>query len=263
MDMFSYEYMRFALIAGLLVSILCPLIGNFLVLKRFSMIGDTLSHSAFAGVAAGLIFGITPTVSALIYTILSSLLIEYLRNKYSSYQEIVISIVLTLNIGIAIILASTGRTGTNINQYLFGSILTVSMTDILLLLAVLVICILFIKVKYNELLYSTFDEEGFKIHGINNTLLNYMFAALTGATVGVSIRITGLLVISSILVIPVASALNLKKGFKKTLFLSVVFGLFSVLGGLLISYFIDSAPGGTIAVTSVLLLIISLLIPKR
>ena len=258
-SMFNYQYMRYAFLSGILISILCPMLGNFIVLKRFSSVGDSLSHSAFAGVAAGLIFGFNPVASALIYTVISALLIEYLRNKYSSYQEIVISIVMTLNVGIAIILASTGKTATSINQYLFGSILTVTREDILIILSVLIITSLFIYFKYHELIYTTFDETGAAVHGISSKALNYILAALTGATVGVSMRIIGLLVVTSVLIIPVAAALNLKLGFLKTLISSIFAGLASVMIGLSLSYQLNSAPGGTIAVTSVIVLILTLL----
>ena len=126
------------------------------------------------------------------------------------------SIVMTFNIGIAIILASTGKIGTNITQFLFGSILTVTAFDLLMILGVMLVSLAFLYIYRHQLIYATFDEDGARINGIDVTKLNYLFAALTGATVGVSTRITGLLVISSILVIPTAAALNLRRGFFKT-----------------------------------------------
>ncbi len=257
--MLDYEFMRNALTAGFLISILCPLIGTFLVLKRFSMMGDTLSHSSFAGVTAGLIMGIAPGAASLVYTLLSALLIEYLRNKYQGYQEVVMSIVMTFNIGIAIILASTGKIGTNITQFLFGSILTVTAFDLLMILGVMLVSLAFLYIYRHQLIYATFDEDGARINGIDVTKLNYLFAALTGATVGVSTRITGLLVISSILVIPTAAALNLRRGFFKTLLSAMAFGIISVMGGIVLSYYMDSAPGGTIALASVAVLILTFL----
>lgn len=263
LEFLTYKYMQNAFMAGIMISILCPLLGTFVVLRRFSGVGDTLSHSAFAGVATGLLFSLNPTYSALTYTVLSALLLEYLRKKYSSYQEIVLAIVLTLNVGIAIIISSTGKLSTNINQFLFGSILTVSNQDIIVISIVLVLSLIFVILRYNQLVYITFDDIGAQVHGVKSSGLGYILAALTGATVGVSMRIIGLLVVSSILIIPVAGALNLKYGFKKTMISSVILGLLSVLSGLILSYFMNSAPGGTIAVVSVFLLIITLLIGRR
>ena len=260
--MLQYDFMRNALSAGFLIAILCPVIGTFLVLKRFSMMGDTLSHSAFAGVTIGFLFGMNPSVTSLIYTVFSALLIEYLRNRFKSYEEIVMSIVLTFNVGLAIILASRGKSG-NISSFLFGSILTVELMDLVLIALVTVVCLFFIRLYFDKLLYLTFDEEGAIISGIPVKTLNFIFVALTGAAVGVSIRITGLLVISSILVLPVATALNLKKGFKTTLLLAVLFGIIAVLAGIISSYYLDTAPGGTIAIMSVVVLIASFIFRRK
>lgn len=260
--MLQYDFMRNALSAGFLIALLCPVIGAFLVLKRFSMMGDTLSHSAFAGVALGYFVGLNPSVASLIYTVAAALFIEYLRNRFRSYEEVVMSIVMTFNVGLAIILASRGSTG-NITAFLFGSILTVELADLALIALVTLISLVFIRVFYNQLLYMTFDEEGAEISNIPVRTLNYLFMAVTGAAVGVSIRVTGLLVISSILVLPVAAALNLRRGFRSTLVWSVLFGLIAVLSGLVISYYIDSAPGGTIAIMSVLVLLASIVVRRR
>lgn len=259
--MLQYDFMRNALSAGFLIALLCPVIGAFLVLKRFSMMGDTLSHSAFAGVALGYFVGLNPSLASLIYTLLAAIFIEYLRNRFRSYEEVVMSIVLTFNVGLAIILASRGNAG-NITAFLFGSILTVEVTDLALIGLVTLISLVFIRVFYDQLLYITFDEEGAEISNIPVRRLNYLFMAVTGAAVGVSIRVTGLLVISSILVLPVAAALNLRQGFKKTLLFSVLFGLIAVMSGLVLSYYIDSAPGGTIAIMSVAVLLGSILFKR-
>ncbi|PKK39410.1 Zinc ABC transporter, inner membrane permease protein ZnuB [Clostridiaceae bacterium JG1575] len=260
--MLSYDFMRNALSAGFLVAILCPVVGTFLVLRRFSMMGDTLSHSAFAGVTLGLFLGINPSFASLFYTVASAVLIEWLRNRFKSYQEVVMAIVMTFNVGLAILIASRGRTA-GVNSFLFGSILTVEFKDLVLIAVVTFLCLCFIRLFYDQLLYVTFDEEGARISGIKVPLMNYLFTILAGAAVGVSIRITGLLVISSILVLPVAAAMNLHQGFRRTLFLSVLFGLIAVLTGLVLSYHADSAPGGTIALVSVACLLVSFLLRKR
>lgn len=257
--MFKYEFMRNAFMAGMLISVLCPVIGSFLVLKRFSLMGDTLSHSAFAGVASALFLGYNPGIFSLIYTIASAVAIEFLRKRFRSYQEVIMSVILTFNTGLAIVLASSRKIGTSINQFLFGSVLTVTRKDIILVAGVTAAVLLFVAVFYKKMLYSTFDEEGASIHGIKTERINYIFAVLTGATIGVSLRITGLLVISAVLVLPVAAALNLRRGFRDTLIISIVCGIITVVSGLLISYNFDLAPGGTIALVSVAVLLVSLI----
>ncbi|MBL4936664.1 metal ABC transporter permease [Clostridium sp. YIM B02515] len=258
--MLEYSFMQNALMAGILISVLCPLVGVFLVLRRYSMMGDTLSHSSFAGIAIGLIFGFNPLLSAFIFTSICGIIIEFLRNYYKKYAEIVMSIVLTFSIGVAILLISTGKSGANVNTYLFGSILTVSSSDLYLISILSVISIILLLFLYNKMLYITFDEEGASITGINVKLINYIFILLVGATIAVSIRIMGILVISSMIVIPVASALQLNKGFKSTLLYSILFGFIDIILGLVSSYYINSAPGGTIALVSVIVLVIVLVV---
>lgn len=260
--MLQYEFMRNALLAGVMVSILCPFVGLFLVLKRYSMMGDTLSHASFAGISLGLIAGFNPILTSFLFTSACGLLIEYLRSYYKKYAELVMSIVLTLSIGIAIIIISTGKAGTNVNAILFGSILTVSKTDLTWMLAISVLSLLCISFLYNKLVYTTFDEEGAKISGIRTSVVNYIFTLIVGATISVSIRILGVLVISSMIVVPVATALQLNVGFKKTLILSIIFGFIDIFIGLISSYYINSAPGGTIAITSVIVLMLVILLKK-
>lgn len=258
--MFQLNFMQNAFLAGLIISILCPLIGHFLVLRRYSMIGDTLSHSSLAGVAIGLVIGANPMITAFLFTTLCAVIIEFLRGYYKKYAELVMSIVLTLSLGIAILLISSGKASAKVNSYLFGSILTVSNQDILVIFIVGIICIVTLILLYNKLVYITFDEEGAKTAGIKVKLINYIFTILVGATISMSIRIMGILVISSIIVVPVATAMQIKKGFKTTLLLSIFFGMFDILFGLLLSYYVNSAPGGTIALTSVFTLFIVIII---
>lgn len=254
--MLQYSFMQNAFMVSILISILCPFIGVFLVLKRHSMMGDTLAHSSFAGVAIGLMFNFNPIVSSFIFTSICGALIELLRYYYKKYAELILVITLTLSVGIAITLISTGNIGANINTYLFGSILTVSTEELFTVFILSIVSVITLIILYNKLVYITFDEEGAKIAGIKVTLINYIFSLLVAATISVSIRIIGILVLSSMLAVPVATALQLKKSFKFTLILSIIFGFIDVMVGLIASYYINSAPGGTIALTSVFLLVL-------
>jgi zinc transport system permease protein len=254
--------MQNAFLAAIFISILCPLVGVFLVLKRYSMMGDTLAHSSFAGVAIGLVFGFNPILSAFIFTSICGLLIEYLRDYYKKYAELILSIILTFSIGVGITLISTGKAGGNVNTYLFGSILTVTKYDLMVMLILSVISIFTLYFLYNKLVYITFDEEGARVSGINYKFINYIFALLVGATISVSIRIMGILVMSSMIALPVATSLQFNKGFKDTLILSLCFGFLDIIVGLILSYFINCAPGGTIALISVFVLLIVIFMKK-
>ncbi|MBN1044437.1 MULTISPECIES: metal ABC transporter permease [unclassified Clostridium] len=257
--MFELSFMQNAFMAGIIVAILCPFIGLFIVLRRNSMIGDTLSHSSFAGVAIGLVIGTNPIITAFLFTSLCAIIIEFLRDYYKKYSELVMSIVLTLSLGIAIILVSSGKAVAKVDSFLFGSILTVTKSDILLIALIGTVCIILLLIIYNKLIYVTFDESGAKTVGINVKLINYIFTLLVGATISLSIQIMGILVVSSIMVVPVATAMQLKKGFNKTLIFSIIFGLIDVILGLVLSYYLNSAPGGTIALTSVIMLMLTLI----
>ncbi|MGL5821554.1 MAG: metal ABC transporter permease [Sarcina sp.] len=261
--MFQIEFMRNAFIAGIIISLLCPCIGLFLVLKRYSMIGDTLSHSSFAGVAIGLVAGINPLITGFIFTTICAIIIEVLRSYFKKYSELVMSIILTFSLGIAIVLISSGKTSAKVDSFLFGSILTVSKSDLLLIAFVAIVCFIGIYLLYEKLVYTTFDEEGARVSGINTKLVNYIFTIMVGATISVSIRVMGILVISSIIVIPVATAMQFKKGFSTTLILSMCIGFVDIFVGLITSYIYDTAPGGTIALASVGILIISLIINRK
>lgn len=256
--MLQYAFMQNAIIAGIFISILCPAVGTFLVLKRYSMMGDTLSHSSFAGVAVGIVFGYNPIFTAFIFTSIAGLIIEFLRDYYKKYAELILVIVLTLSVGIAIVLISTGKASGNVNSYLFGSILTVSKNELYTVFILSIISVITLSILYNQLLYITFDENGAKVCKIKVKLINYLFTLLVGATISVSLRILGILVISSMIAMPVAASLQLHKGFKLTLIFSIIFGFLDIMGGLLLSYYINSAPGGTIALVSVLTLLVIL-----
>ncbi len=257
--MFEYSFMQNACIVALLISLVCPMIGMFLVLRRYSMIGDALSHASLAGVAVGLLIDVNPIISAFCLTSFFGVLIEALRNQFRRYAELVLIIVLSLSVGIAITIISAGLVHTNVESFLFGSILTVSSTDVWSVVILSIISLTTILWLYPQLVMITFDEDGARVAGVRVKLINYIFSILVAATISVSIRIVGILVISSLIALPVATALQLQKGFCRTLQFSVLFSFIDILTGLFVSYWIDAAPGGVTAITSVVLLLFVLL----
>jgi zinc transport system permease protein len=245
--MLQYSFMQNALIISILISIMCPIIGIFLVLRRYSMIGDTLAHSSLAGVAVGLMTGFNPILSAFLFTSLFGVIIEFLRYFYKKYAELILVIILSLSVGIAITIMSSGRAHANVESFLFGSILTVTLEDLITVFILTFISVITILILYNQLLFITFDEEGAKISGIKVKIINYVFSILVAATIAVSIRIVGVLVLSSLIALPVATALQFNKGFKATLFLSMAVSITDIILGIFISYYVDAAPGGVTA----------------
>ncbi|WP_297016573.1 metal ABC transporter permease [uncultured Dialister sp.] len=258
--MFSYSFIQNALFISLCIAILCPCIGIFLVLKRYSMIGDTLAHSSLAGVTLGLLFRDSPVLTSFIFTALAGLSIEFLRQYFKKYTDLILSIVLSISVGIAITLISSGHLHANADAYLFGSMLTVSPVDMAATAILSLLAVLLIAFNYHQLLYITYDEDASRIAGVHVKRLNYLFAFLVAAAISVSIRSVGILVITSMITLPVASALQLQKGFRATFLASLAYSFLSILGGFFISFYIGAAPGGVTALTAAFLLLLTLFV---
>lgn len=263
LELLNFEFMQRAFVAGLLVAVICPLIGTFVVVRRLSMIGDTLSHASLAGIAAGMLGGFYPLWGALVFSLAAAIGVEKLRKRFSQYAELSISIVLSASIGLAVVLISLAETfNADLLSYLFGSIIAVTMLDIYTILGLSVIILISVWLLYKEFFYMAFDEEGAELAGIPVSTLNIYFTALTAMTIVVSMRIVGILMVSSLIVVPVACSLLIAKSFKNTIFLSVIFALISVVVGLFTSYYLDLAPGGSIVLTSVFILIIVIAVKR-
>lgn len=254
--------MQNAFLVSLLIAILCPSIGIFLVLRRYSMIGDTLSHASLAGITIGLLFDQNPVLGAFVFTSISGALIEFLRGFFKKNTDLILSVVLALCVGIAITIISSGKLHTSADSFLFGSVLTVTASDTIMVLILSLVSVLTLILLYHQLIYISYDEEAAKIAGVKVKLLNYVFSILVASAISVTIRIVGVLVISSMIALPVASALQLGKGFKWTLIFSVIFSLIDIMLGLVLSYYLNVAPGGFTALVSVALLIAVMLYKK-
>lgn len=259
MTIFNYTFMQNAIFVSVFISILCPCIGIFLVLRRYSMIGDTLSHASLAGVTIGLLSNQNPILGAFIFTSICGALIEFLRSYFKKYTDLILTIVLSLSVGTAITIISSGKLHANADSFMFGSILTVTRFDMIMVLALSTISVLTLIFLYHQMIYIAYDEDAAKVAGVKVRLINYIFSILVAAAISVSIRIVGVLVLSSMIALPVATALQLEKGFKLTLIFSIVFSIVDIMSGLFISYYLNVAPGGFTALVSVAVLILVLL----
>lgn len=260
--MLQYEFMQRAFIVGILLAIIIPCIGIVVVLKRLSMVGDALSHTSLAGIAAGLILAINPVMGAIIATVLASLGIEFIRKKIPKYSEISIAIVMSAGVGLAGILSGFVGNSASFNSFLFGSIVAITDFEMYMVMGVsLVVMIVFILL-YKELMYISFDEESAKLTGIPVKTINFVFIILTALTVSIASRTVGALIVSSMIVIPVACAMRFSKSFKQTLILAVILAVIFTITGLTISFYMGLKPGGTIVITGVVFLIISMIIKR-
>ncbi len=246
-NIFQYGFIIRGLEAGIIVAIIAPLIGIFLVLRRYSLIADTLSHVSLAGIAIGLLLGLNPVLTALGVTIIASLGIEKLRNSKRIYGESALALFLSGSLALAIVLLSLAHGfNTNLFNYLFGSILTVTINDIYIIATLAVILIITLLLFYKELIFVSFDEDVAKVSGLPTRLINTILILLSAITVSLSIPIVGVLLIAALIVIPVVTALQLRQSFLKTIIYSEVISLFSVIAGIFVSFYFNLSTGGTI-----------------
>lgn len=258
LEMLEMEFMQRAWLAGLIMAVICPLIGSFLVLRRQSLIGDGLGHIAFAGVAGGALWGYSPVLSAAAATIIGALAIEKVRTRLSDASDMVLAIFFYSGMGLAVIFTGLNKDGGfNLGSILFGSLMTVSSKDLLIVTALGCCTVLFVMLFYRPLQYLTFDEVSAKVSGLPVERLNLLLALLTALTVALSMRIVGLLLVSAMMVIPVACALQTARSFATTIMQSMLYGLLTVFLGLTISYYANLAPGGTIVLTGTALFLLS------
>lgn len=250
--------------AGIAIGIIAPLIGMFLVVRRYSLLADTLAHTSLAGVAIGLLFRINPVLSAIVLSVIASLGIEQLRASRRVFSESVLALFLSGSLAVAVVILSLAK-GFNAGLfgYLFGSISTVSQTDVWVIVALAVMVFLNVVLLYKELFFVSFDEELAQASGLPVRRLNFTIVLLAAITVALSIRIVGVLLIGALMVIPVISAIQYGRGFRATLILSVIFSLLSVLVGLFASYYFNLASGGAIVLVALIIFLLSLAVSKK
>jgi len=263
-EMFSYDFMQRAFVAGLFIAVLASISGTFIVLKRYSLMSETLAHSALVGVAVGLVAGYNPLWVAVVVAVLSAWLIEYLRSSFSLYSDAILSIILSGSLALAVIIVSLGGAFNNsLFSYLFGSILSVSSEDVITIMVFGSISLALLLVFSKELYFITYDEEVAKTSGIKVKLLNFLLVTVVAIIIALSIRVVGSLLIGALMVIPTAAALQYRVGFKNTMLISLFFALFSVAFGMSLSFYFSLPSGATIVMSVIALFILSLIINRK
>ncbi|MGA9845261.1 MAG: metal ABC transporter permease [Nitrososphaeraceae archaeon] len=251
-EIFQFGFMQRALISGIAVAISCSVIGLFLVLRRQSLFGDALSHVAFGGIAIGLFINIYPIWTAFIVSVLAALGITKLRQSAKISADSAVAVLLSSGLAIGVVLIGlAGGFSLDLYSFLFGSILLISSQDQVMILIISAIVLAIMYKIYRKLMYVAFDEEQASVSGIDVAKLNYLFIILASVTVITSLRLVGVLLISSLIVIPNITAMTFGKGFKKTALISIIVAVLSVIGGIVTSYIMNLAPGGTIVIISV------------
>jgi zinc transport system permease protein len=248
---FDRDYMQLALAAGLVVGACAPLIGVFLVQKRVSLMGDGIGHLAFAGVAAGLVAGIWPIWTALLVAVAGALLVEWLRSRGRATGDLALALIFYGGIAAGVVLVSRSNGGSvNVLPYLFGSILTVSASDVRLVAALGLLIVVAMAVFGRALFAIVLDEESARVAGIPVDLANAVLAVLTAVTVVAAMRVVGVLLIAALMVLPVATGRIVARSFRGTVGVSVAVGVIAVVVGLAAARQWDLAPGGSIVLTA-------------
>ncbi|MEP0824454.1 MAG: metal ABC transporter permease [Nitrososphaera sp.] len=253
LEILQVTFVQRALITGVAIAVICSAVGIFLVLRRQSLFGDALSHMAFGGIAVGLISNVYPMWVAFGVSVLGALGVTKLRQSTKIPADSAVAVLLSSGLALGVVLVSLDDGGLSVNlfSFLFGSILLVTNEDILTILLITVGVLASIALLYRKLLYMSFDEEQARVSGLQVSKLSYLFIVIASITVIASIRLVGILLISSLIVIPSISAMMLGKGFKKTMLISISISVFSVVTGIIVSYAINAAPGGTIVLITI------------
>jgi zinc transport system permease protein len=265
-DIIHYAFLQRAILAGTLIAVLCSVLGVFLVLRRLSLIGDGLAHVTFGSVALALLFrfqSVYTAIAAIPCVLLSALGILKIAEKARIYGDAAIGIVSSLGIASGILLASlAGGFNVDLFSYLFGNILSISPAELLVTAALFVIVLLAVTFLYNDLFAITFDEELAATSGIRVDRINAILVLLTALTVVLAMKVVGIMLISALLILPAVSALQLARGFKTAIILSVCLGVTSVVGGIFASFILNLPTGATIIIINFLLFASAFLIRK-
>lgn len=261
LEIFQYGFMLRAFSAGAVIGIIAPLIGNFLVARRYALIADSLAHVSLAGVAIGLLTGIYPVYTALIVSVAVALVIEKLRASKRLSGDTALAIFLSGGLAVAVTLIGLARGfSVDLFAYLFGSITTVRSVDVWVIMALGLVVLFTLYALYKELFFISFDEEVAIVSGIPTRVLNSVLIIVTAVTVALSMRIVGVLLVGALMVIPVVAAMQIAKSFKRSVWLSMAFGLLSVMLGLFAAYYLNIPAGGAIVLLALVLLIASMLL---
>lgn len=266
-----HSFLRHAVLAGMLIGVIAPVIGVFLVVRRLSMIADALSHVTLTGIAFHMLLGkyfvfmaaLNPVFTGMLFSVLGSLGIERLRKVYKHYQELAIPIMLSTGVAFGVVFISLAN-GFNVDlfNFLFGSIIAIRRSDFITISIVTVIVLAVIILLYKELFSIAFDEEFARVSGLKRKVLNLVFIVLVAIVIASSMRIVGILLVSALMVLPVAASIRIANSFKQTFFYAILFGQISVSFGLFLSYAFNLAPGGTIVVLAFFILLGTILVQK-
>lgn len=259
----SFVFIQRALVVGALIALCCAFLGGFLVLRKLSLIGDGLAHVSFATVALALLLSASPLLVSIPLVTVASLAILTLSEKTGMHGDAAIGLVSSFSIAAGVLVASLAQ-GFNVDlmSFLFGSILVISHADVLISVALAVVILGAVILFYNQLFAVTYDEDFARVLGLNTQLINYMTAMLTAMTIALGIRVVGTMLISSLIVFPTVTALQVAKGFKSTIAIAAVVSVTCVVLGIFGSYVYNFPTGAVIVLLNAAMFLLSVGIRK-
>ncbi|MDH5811310.1 MAG: metal ABC transporter permease [Candidatus Methanomethylicaceae archaeon] len=254
MELLGYQFFQNAILGGIMAGFACAWIGLFLVLRKEAMIVDGVAHTAFGGVALGLLMGVDPLITALGISTVSVFGMSYMKRKGLAESDSAIALILAIGFSTGLIIISVaGGFSVDLFSYLFGSILTISRSDLLMILILGIVIVAFLMLLHRELLAITFDERSARMMGVPVNAISAMFNLIVAITITLSIKIIGIILVVALIVIPALTALQLRVSFSKTVASTIIIGLVSVVAGIIISSFYNVAASGIIVFTMVLI----------
>jgi zinc transport system permease protein len=255
----EHTFMVRALLAVILVSPLCAAMGVLVVNFRMAFFSDAISHSAFTGVALGVLFGVDPRITLVAFGVLVGLAIVVVRRGSSLSIDTVIGVLLSFAVALGIVIISAKKSLTrDLHAYLYGDVLTVSDNEILLIGLLALVCLIFLWLYFNDLFLVGVNESVAKAHGVKVKFLEYSYALLLALVVTMTIRIVGLLLVTAMLIVPAAAGRNFARSVRTMFWATVLTGLFAGITGLVSSYYLkDAASGGTIILVACIVFIFS------
>jgi zinc transport system permease protein len=249
--LFGFQFFQNALLGGTIAALACAWVGLFLILRKEAMIGDGIAHTAFGGIALGLFLGVNPLFTALLISVLAVFGISYMRKRGVAQSDSAIAVMMAVGFSTGLIIISlAGGFNVELFSFLFGSILTIDQTDLIIVSLLGISTILVLGIFYKELLSMTFDEGDARLIGIPVTPLSLAFNLLVAITIVLSIKVIGVILVVALLVLPGLSALQLNLSFKGTTLAAICFGTVSMFTGILLSSVYSVATSGVIVFTA-------------
>ncbi len=270
LELLQYGFMHRAILVGLCIGVMAPLIGTFLVHRQLALIGDALAHTGFAGVAIGLFvnavfdLGVSPYLTAVVVAMIAALLIELISEATDAYNDVSMAIVLSTGfaLGTTLISINAGGLAVGVNQFLFGNLSTVSADSASLLLVLFAIIIGVVGLTRNQLLYVTFDETAAAVSGLSVRWYNRIMVMLTAMVVVGAMQIMGVILVAAMLVVPVAGAAQVSRSFNESILVSIVLAELAVILGMGVSYYGEATAGGVIVLVAVAIYVVAVVAGK-